>query len=178
MSFDEEIFDQEIFDVALQPELKPWGYVIPFKLQRRFFATGRISRPQTLVLHGQGVVVKLTKQSVHATGQTRLVAKAHMQGRVLRRQCLTRKVVGKKSFRLVLEALGLLELTYSFMYVAVVDDRTCDLCLQHDKHVMSGEDAERTFPYLMKEPGDSVWFPNTHVNCRCMLVLRGWNINE
>ena len=153
------------------PTLHPWGYAVPFKLQRRFLATGRISRHENLVVHGQGLLTRLTKQSVNATGQTRLVAKVNMQGKVLRRQYLTRKVVGKKSFRLVLEVLGLLELTYTFIYVAVVDDRTCDLCLQHDKHVMSGEDAERTFPYLVKEPGDSVWFPNTHVNCRCMLVL-------
>jgi len=81
----------------------------------------------------------------------------------------------KKSVKHLIKSLLTLEflreLTYSFMYVAVVDDRTCDLCLQYDKHVMTGEDAERTFPYLTKEPGDSLWFPNNHPWCRCMLIL-------
>jgi hypothetical protein len=153
------------------PTLHPWGYAVPFKLQRRFLATGRISRLQKLDLHGQGLLTKHTKQTIHATGQTRLVAKANLQGRVLRRQYLTRKVVGKKSFGLVLEALELLELTYTFMYVAIVDDRTCQTCLQHDKKIMTGEDAQRLFPYLTKDPTDSIWFPNTHPSCRCELIL-------
>jgi len=141
------------------PTLHPWGYAVPFKLQRRFLATGRITRHQKLDFHGQGLLIKSTEQSIHGTG------------RVLRRQYLKRKAVGKKGFGLVLEALGLLELTYTFMYVAVVDDRTCQVCLQHDKKIMTGEDAERKFPYLTKEPGDSIWFPNTHFRCRCMLIL-------
>jgi hypothetical protein len=159
MSFDKEIFDSEIFDTDTGEAAHKWGYVIPSKLQKRFLATGRISRHETLILHGKGLLTRLAEQGVNAMGQT-----------CLRRQYL-RKAVGKKGFGLVLEALGLLELTYSFMYVAVVDDRTCDLCLKYDKKVMTGDDAERTFPYLTKGPGDSIWLPNNHNFCRCMLVL-------
>ena len=36
---------------------------------------------------------------------------------------------------------------------------------------MSGEEAERTFPYLTKGPNDWVWYPNIHPHCRCVLVL-------
>jgi hypothetical protein len=193
---------------------KQWGYVLPFKLQRRFFATGRISRLENLVLNGQGLLVKLTKESLHGIGQTSRVAKANIninlsrlrrkqkhlalgsasafsevvlhaeaktvkhqrsvwaiQARSLRSQYLTAKTVGKKGFGLILEALGLLELTYSFMYVAVVDDRSCQACMQHDTKTFTGEDAQRLFPYLTKEPTDSIWFPNVHPHCRCLLIL-------
>ena len=214
MSFDKEIFDEDIFDVSLEAEAKKWGYVLPFKLQRRFFATGRISRLENLVLHGQGLLIKSIEQSIHGTGQTSRVAKANIninlshlrrkqkhlalgsalafskvvlhgeaktvkhqrsiwpiQARTLRRQQVAAKIEGKKGFGLILEALGLLELTYSFMYVAVVDDRTCRLCMQYDREIMTGEEAQRFFPYLTKEPTDSIWFPNVHPHCRCMLIL-------
>jgi len=61
----------------------------------------------------------------------------------------------------------------SFMYVAITDDKTCDLCMRHDLQIMSDEDAERAFPYLLKGPNDLVWYPNLHKNCRCLLVLLG-----
>jgi hypothetical protein len=79
----------------------------------------------------------------------------------------SRKVL-TKTF-LVLE--GLRELTYTFMYVAILDDLTCQACLKYDKRVMSGEEAERTFPYLTKGPNDWVWYPNIHPHCRCILIL-------
>lgn len=139
MSFDKEIFDQEIFDVSLEPEPKHFGYVIPFKLQRRFFATGRISRHENLVLNGQGLLIKYTEQSVHGMGQTSRVAKAninlnlshlrrkekhlalgsasaftkvvlHAEAKTVKHQHLTAKTVGKKGFGLILEALELLKL--------------------------------------------------------------------
>jgi hypothetical protein len=214
LSFDGEIFDEEIFDVSLEPEPKRFGYSIPFKLYKRIFATGRISRLENLVLQGQGLLIKLTEQSVHGTGQTNRITQTNIninlsrlrrrekclalgttaafskvvwhteaktikhqrsvwaiQARTLKYQHLTGKTVGKKGFGLILEALGLLELTYSFMYVAVVDDRTCEWCLLFDKQIMSGDDAERKFPYLTKEPGDSIWHPQTHPHCRCLLIL-------
>jgi hypothetical protein len=61
----------------------------------------------------------------------------------------------------------------SFMYVAVTDDVTCQACLKHDKQIMSDEDAEREFPYLLKGPNDLVWYPNVHPWCRCLLILLG-----
>ena len=67
----------------------------------------------------------------------------------------------------------LAESSLSFMYVAITDDATCQACLKHDKQIMSDEDAEREFPYLLKGPGDWVWYPNVHLHCRCLLILLG-----
>jgi hypothetical protein len=72
---------------------------------------------------------------------------------------------------LVLDLLA--ESKLSFMYIAITDDQTCDACLRHDKQIMSDEDAERMFPYLMRGPYDSVWYPNVHPHCRCLLILLG-----
>jgi hypothetical protein len=57
---------------------KQWGYVLPFKLQKRFFATGRISRHENLALNSQGLLIKYTKQSIHGTGRTSRVAQTNI----------------------------------------------------------------------------------------------------
>jgi len=70
---------------------------------------------------------------------------------------------------LVLESLR--ELTYTFMYVAITDDATCQACLKNDLRIMTGEEAERAFPNLLKGPNDFAWYPNVHPHCRCILIL-------
>lgn len=79
----------------------------------------------------------------------------------------SRKTLTKKA--LLLDLLA--ESNLSFMYIAITDDVTCQACLKQDKQIMSDEDAERTFPYLMKGPNDWVWYPNVHPSCRCLLIL-------
>lgn len=70
---------------------------------------------------------------------------------------------------LVLE--GIRELTYTFMFIAIVDDVTCQACLKYDGKVMTGDEAEAAFPYLLKGPNDFTWYPNIHPHCRCILIL-------
>jgi hypothetical protein len=70
---------------------------------------------------------------------------------------------------LVLDLLA--ESDLSFMYVTSPD--ACQKCLQYDKRIMSDEDAEGTFQYLVKGPNDGVWYPNVHPSCRCLLILLG-----
>jgi hypothetical protein len=36
---------------------------------------------------------------------------------------------------------------------------------------MTGEEAERAFPNLLKGPNDFAWYPNVHPHCRCILIL-------
>jgi len=83
----------------------------------------------------------------------------------------------KNSLRILTKTALLLDLlaesNLSFMYVTITDDQTCDACLKHDRQIISDEDAERTFPYLLKGPNDWVWYPNVHPHCRCLLILLG-----
>jgi len=68
---------------------------------------------------------------------------------------------------LVLDLLA--ESDLSFMYVTSPD--ACQKCLQYDKRIMSDEDAEGTFQYLVKGSNDRVWYPMVHPHCRCVLIL-------
>jgi hypothetical protein len=51
------------------------------------------------------------------------------------------------------------------MYIAITDDATCQICLKNDLRIMTGEEAERAFPNLLKGPNDFAWY------CRCVLIL-------
>ncbi len=57
-----------------------------------------------------------------------------------------------------------------FAYVAVSDDRVCELCLRYDQGLMTRREIEGTFDYLEKQ-SDLIWFPRVHPNCRCALYL-------
>ena len=56
-----------------------------------------------------------------------------------------------------------------WQYVAVVDDRTCLGCLQHDGQVMTWAEARVTFPNLSRID-EATFNVNQHPNCRCWLV--------
>jgi hypothetical protein len=71
---------------------------------------------------------------------------------------------------LLAEALGLLESTYTYMFVAVVDDTTCQQCMQHDTKTYTLDDITRLFPYT-QQVDYSLIMPLVHPHCRCMLVL-------
>jgi len=79
----------------------------------------------------------------------------------------------KNSLRILTKTALLLDLlaesNLSFMYVTSPD--ACQKCLQYDKRIMSDEDAEDTFQYLVKGPNDWVWYPMVHPHCRCVLIL-------
>jgi hypothetical protein len=81
----------------------------------------------------------------------------------------------KNSVKSLIKKLLLLELlrelTYTYMYVAVVDDRTCDPCLKHDTRTYTGDQLLGLFPYLQGTVGDSVLLPIVHNHCRCMIIL-------
>lgn len=71
---------------------------------------------------------------------------------------------------LLAEVLGLLESTYTYMFVAVTDDKTCDVCMKFDKMIVNRAEIERMFPYAT-QVDYSLWMVNLHPHCRCMLVL-------
>ncbi|MCJ7423567.1 phage head morphogenesis protein [Candidatus Bathyarchaeota archaeon] len=68
------------------------------------------------------------------------------------------------------EFVALFEWTYTFMFVAITDDKTCDLCMKFDKMIVNGADIERMFPYAT-QVDYTLWMVNLHPHCRCMLVL-------
>lgn len=70
----------------------------------------------------------------------------------------------------VVEVQLLIETQQFFKFVAVTDDRTCDKCMRYDMSLMTRREIEDTFPYLVKK-NDTLWLPNVHPNCRCMLIL-------
>jgi len=65
---------------------------------------------------------------------------------------------------------GLAEL---YMYVPVVDDRTCNICLDNAKlhPLVLGGDIRFLFPYA-QQVDSGLWMVLAHPNCRCMLVLQ------
>jgi hypothetical protein len=60
------------------------------------------------------------------------------------------------------------EATQYFTYVAIMDERACDVCLGYDKGLMTPNEAEDRFDYLEKWTY-GVWKPNVHPSCRCFL---------
>jgi hypothetical protein len=56
-----------------------------------------------------------------------------------------------------------------FIFIALVDNRTCDHCQQYDGRAFTDEEALTIFPYL--QVGRTVWEPKVHPNCRCKLIM-------
>lgn len=63
-----------------------------------------------------------------------------------------------------------LEKTQFFKYIAVNDDRTCQRCDQFDKGLYTQHEIDVLFPFATRL-NPNVILPNTHPNCRCLLVL-------
>jgi hypothetical protein len=55
------------------------------------------------------------------------------------------------------------------MYVAVGDERTCNICDGFSSVVLNTGEVHSFFPDLV-EQDDDLWLPQVHANCRCMLV--------
>ena len=70
----------------------------------------------------------------------------------------------------LIEMVQAVEAQQFWAYIAVVDAVTCERCLQFDQGLMTRREIEGTFPYL-DQYSETVWFPNTHPNCRCALTL-------
>jgi hypothetical protein len=57
-----------------------------------------------------------------------------------------------------------------WLYVAVLDGKTCDLCRSHeDKGTFLGNELRRTFPDLEVIDEDMIQV-HAHLNCRCFLI--------
>ena len=60
-----------------------------------------------------------------------------------------------------------------YLYVAIVDDATCETCLDYEQNVFSQEEIDSEFPDWFK--ADGVIHPNVHMTlwgkatCRCSL---------
>jgi len=176
-----------------------WGYSVPFSIFRRIGLSGVVIRPQqenvklkasllnrktsSNILKGKAVTsvsqpIKVSISSllrrksvgVHGISLVHVGKRSSAYGRLLRPAESSAKVVGKAGFGLLAEVLGLLESTSTFMFVAVVDDVTCQQCMQHDTKVYTQDDIARLFPYA-QEIDYSLIMPNVHKFCRCMLVL-------
>jgi hypothetical protein len=56
-----------------------------------------------------------------------------------------------------------------YQYIAITDDRTCKLCMQFDKMIISGDFIRAYYPYLeIITPNQML--PQVHPNCRCTLL--------
>jgi hypothetical protein len=178
---------------------RQWGYSVPFSIFRRIGLSGVVIRPQqenvklkaglldrkvlSSRVHGKAVAsvsqpIKINISSllrrksvgVHGISVVHVGKRSSAYGRLLHHTESSAKVVGKAGFGLLAEALGLLEATYSYMFVAVTDDKTCDVCMKFDKMIIDGAEIERMFPYAT-QIDYSLWMVNLHPSCRCMLVL-------
>jgi len=57
-----------------------------------------------------------------------------------------------------------------WMYLAIMDDRTCDTCIRYDTaDVWHGNELRREFPYLEIHDENTIRV-NAHPNCRCLLI--------
>lgn len=178
---------------------RKWGYSVPFSIFRRIGLSGVVLRPQREKLGLKAAVLDRKKVSMAAFGKAlnrvktgaeidvsrlkriKVVGvhgilvvsvgkKSSVRGRLLRPAESGAKLVGKQRFGLLAEALGLLESTYTFMFVVVSDDKTCPLCMKFDKMIVDGAEIERMFPYAT-QVDYSMWMVNIHPHCRCFLVL-------
>lgn len=68
----------------------------------------------------------------------------------------------------LIEIVNLVESQQFFAYVAVADEVVCPHCLRYDQGLMTRTEIEDTFEYLVKVT-DTLWIPNLHKNCRCVL---------
>ncbi len=63
----------------------------------------------------------------------------------------------------------LLESTRYWMYVAVMDERTCMDCDRYSAAVFTTAEVHRFFPFATEVSYD-LMYPDVHPNCRCLLV--------
>ena len=56
-----------------------------------------------------------------------------------------------------------------YQYIAITDDRTCKLCMEFDRMIISGDFIRAYYPRL-EIIGPSQMLPHVHPNCRCTLL--------
>ena len=56
-----------------------------------------------------------------------------------------------------------------YQYIAITDDRTCQLCMQFDKMIISGDFIRAYYPELIIISPNQM-LPQVHPNCRCTLL--------
>jgi hypothetical protein len=178
---------------------KKWGYTIPFSVFRKLGLSGVVIRPKGKSLGLKAVLLDREKATMGVLGKalnrvkveatistSRLTRKkavglhgislvsvgqrSTVHGRLLRPAESSAKLVGEQRFDLVAGVLGLSEATSTFMFVAVMDDLTCQACMQHDTKTYTQDDIQRLFPYA-QAVDYSLWMVNLHPGCRCFLVL-------
>lgn len=176
-----------------------WGYSVPFSIFRRIGLSGTTIRLQRESLglraslfdrkslsrraRGKAVVsvsqpIKINVSSllrrktvgVHGISVVHVGKRSGAHGQLLRPAESSVKVVGKQGFGLVAEALGLLEATYTYIFVTDASSKSCDLCSRLNGMTFQGEDIERMFPYAVRVDY-SLIMPMVHPNCKCELIL-------
>jgi len=55
-----------------------------------------------------------------------------------------------------------------WQFIAITDDRTCDVCMDKDTRFYTGNELRTEFMDLMIEDGDTI-LARVHPNCRCEL---------
>jgi len=185
-------------ETIIASALHKWGFVLPFRLLQKYLATGRAVylekvkkeitgksiHPKRLNLEAHGTAVKPVRTNLTIEFQTvhkalnlqgygkavRLIqAKGNLQGRKIEQVTKQLPVTGKQRLDLVLELLGI-ELTLTYIFVAVVDDKTCEHCMQHDTKQFTREQIDMQFPDC-DDTDYTLILPNAHPHCRCLLIL-------
>lgn len=83
-------------------------------------------------------------------------------------RCITSLTVKSPAYDLLFGEF-LYESTRYWMYVAVMDERTCMRCDQYSAAVFTTAEVHRYFPFAT-EVGHDLIYPDVHPNCRCLLV--------
>ena len=60
-----------------------------------------------------------------------------------------------------------------WLYIAIVDDRTCADCGPRDGRKYRGDLLRLEFPWLEVEGSDTI-APRVHPNCRCVMFRYSW----
>lgn len=172
-----------LLEWSLQPV--EGGYALPYRLVRKLTAHGTLVKSESAASEVSGKAVfpvglrmrfDVTRfgrrRGLSARGCTVVPSRtgASAIGHLVAPQKGSLKAKGRARFELVAKVLEMPELFYSYMFVAVADDKACSACMQHDGHVYGLDDILRLFPYAT-EDDYSLWMPNLHPSCRCMLVL-------
>jgi hypothetical protein len=197
-AFSDAGYGAEAFETIIAPALHKWGVALPFRLLQKYLATGRAVyleslkkeitgksiHPKRLNLEAHGTAVKAVRtdltiefRTVHKALNLQgygkalrsVQSKGTLQGRKIEQVIMQLPVTGKQRLDLILELLGI-ELTLTYMFVAVVDDRTCEHCLQHDTKHFTREQIDMQFPDR-DDTDYTLILPNAHPHCRCLLIL-------
>ena len=66
------------------------------------------------------------------------------------------------------KAITFFSVNDAWVYTAIMDNRVCDACLQHEFKTYRGDELRALFPYLEVVDLEKI-LPHVHPNCRCEL---------